>query len=373
MQEVLEQERLTASVNYQRLMCLLRTVHGAAPAKQQPQMNVSRLLNRLLGREELDLQRNAPMDTPHRHMATAMQEMQETVTFLEKLNLSHEHTAIMNVTEVTRQNLLAVVQDVRDFVVRRCAVLTLREIPLIAETTGCRPKSAGLTCFALVLAVRILGARIFCRVSRVTHERFPLICVQELPNEMHDMIRGMTYDPQALDAYPCVASSVVAHMLRVAPSCAVSAALVHMAQHKRVCALARAHCISTLQVAPMALAAACRADACTYIHAHANFWYSAGGTCDQAWRFTCRWHRSPSPRRTWRISGWCGAASSPIYATFLTTPGCWRRSRRRWLWTPCAPPAFSTQCSMCVLARSECSNCCYSRLITADGCSHACA
>ena len=51
---------------------------------------------------------------------------------------------------------------------------------------------------------------------------------------MHDMIRGMTYDPQDLEAYPPVASRVVAHMLRVAPSCAVSAALVHMAHRQQV-------------------------------------------------------------------------------------------------------------------------------------------
>lgn len=122
--EVLDQERLTASVNYQRLMCLLRTVLGGAPAKQRPQMNVSRLIDRLLGREAKEPQQEAPMDTPHRHLATAMKEMQDTVTYLETLNLSHEHTAIVNVTEVTRQNLLAVVQDVRDFVVRFGATLS---------------------------------------------------------------------------------------------------------------------------------------------------------------------------------------------------------------------------------------------------------
>lgn len=51
---------------------------------------------------------------------------------------------------------------------------------------------------------------------------------------MHEMIRELSYDLNDMSSFSCSASLVASRLLSLAPSCAVSAALVHLAQHREV-------------------------------------------------------------------------------------------------------------------------------------------
>lgn len=134
---MLNQEFVSAKINAKRIMCLHRTVLSDEECAKNTPWDFYKLLNRSMGREELPLlQENAPMDTPHRHIATALSDMRQLVNDIEALSLTKEQTAIMNDTELMRQNLLSVVRDVRNFVVCKCRSLWYR----IPVSCGCKSR-----------------------------------------------------------------------------------------------------------------------------------------------------------------------------------------------------------------------------------------
>jgi hypothetical protein len=119
--EALNQELVSAKINAKRLMCLLQTVLTPEELVQKQSWDLTKVLNKYMGQEELYLlRRQAPVDTPHHHIATALCGLRELINDIEELSLTQEQTAIMNNTELMRQNLLSVICNVRNFLVCKC-------------------------------------------------------------------------------------------------------------------------------------------------------------------------------------------------------------------------------------------------------------
>ena len=124
----LHEDLQCARTNKRRLLRLLRTVHDEKEtARKKKQPTFSNVVATLLGREEDDEARDAPADTPHRHIATAIMDMRALINRIDELHLTQDQTMLMDVTERSRRNLLAVSRDVRDFVVRTCCAMSLHD------------------------------------------------------------------------------------------------------------------------------------------------------------------------------------------------------------------------------------------------------
>ena len=209
------EELVAVQSNRQQIKRLLRTVNAPdeRPAGAWDILKLAKAAMRTrLGLEGTD---EGPLDTPHRRLATSIGDIRELVDSVDALLLSKEQTAIMQATELMRRNILSVSSAVNDFIVCTRSVLHAHHCKL----------DICVGCFD------IASSNILEFLTAIEHMPF---CVQELPELMHEMIRELSYDLDDISSFSCSASLVASRLLTMAPSCAVSAALAHLAKHREV-------------------------------------------------------------------------------------------------------------------------------------------